>query len=205
MSSGPPMKKRRREDSPVPPPPPPPPPPLPEHRYALVSPTMAGKTLDMFRGKQIVYLVRFVLDGCEYLKFGCSREGEKRHMRHMASYPGAQIYCILETSRMNVLENAFRARMRNMGHLVSLDLPNPPRREKEILKGISAPDAERVLRSLWAEVEEAGAGATEADVWRQELRVRALEARERILAMLLPRMPPMALTDVQVLLASLGA
>jgi len=117
------------------------------------SPTMVGKTVDMFRGKDVLYLLTFRnYDDKFYIKFGRTQDVERRMRTHLLVYSDAQIWCIHEcVCSMFELENRFKTRMRYMGHLVELTIQG--KRKLEILQGISPEDAEQILLGMKDELE----------------------------------------------------
>lgn len=118
----------------------------------LQSPTMAGKTVDMFRGKDVLYLLTFHTDDKTYIKFGRTQDVERRMRTHLVDYPEAQIWCIHDCAcSMFDLENRFKTRMRHLGHLVELSMNG--KRKVEILQNILPVDAEQVLLNLKEELE----------------------------------------------------
>lgn len=117
------------------------------------SPTMAGKTVDMYRGKDVLYLLTFRnADEKAYIKFGRTQDVERRMRTHLMDYPDAKIWCIHECAcSMFELENRFKTRMRHLGHLVELAIQG--KRKLEILQGISPSDAEQILLSIKDELD----------------------------------------------------
>jgi len=123
----------------------------------LKSPTMMGKTVDMFRDKDVMYLLTFRKDAAAtapevYIKFGRTQDVERRMRTHLLDYPDAQVWCIHDCAcSMFDLENRFKTRMRHLGHLVELEVNG--KRKVEILQSIQPSDAEQVLLSIKEELE----------------------------------------------------
>lgn len=118
-----------------------------EHnKYAFMSPSMVGRDLHDYQNKEVCYLVRFVVDGIQYLKFGRTEDACKRMCDHARELPQMQLYFMLDTSNARDLECQYRKKMRYNGKLTDVVING--KRQTEVLVGISSEKAEAILTQL---------------------------------------------------------
>jgi hypothetical protein len=124
------------------------PPVLPSNnKYAFLSPSMSGKDMHDFAGKEVCYLLTFPLDtNKSYIKFGRTTNLHNRMTEHMREIPGMQIWFVLETPHARKLEDMFKKKMKYGGYLI--DVVVKDKKQTEIITNITTEEAEDVLVSL---------------------------------------------------------
>lgn len=120
-------------------------PPVP-NKYALLSPSMRGRDMHDFLGKEVCYLLLFTQDDGQYMKFGYTSDVHKRMTEHMRELPSCQLYFMLDTPHAKRVEDEFRKKMLYKGHLTDLVIKG--KRQTEILCGICPEQAEQILVQL---------------------------------------------------------
>jgi hypothetical protein len=116
------------------------------HKWAFLSPTMIGKDLHDYDGKEACYLLTFIQDNISYIKFGRSTNLHNRLTEHMREIPGMQIWFVLDTPHARKLEDMFKKKMKYKGHLQ--DVMVRGKKQTEILVGIGAQEAETILTQM---------------------------------------------------------
>lgn len=157
----------------------------PPNPFALISPTMNGKSFNDFVGKELCYLLTFRKDGNNYIKFGMTANVHKRMTEHMRDFECMQIYTLLVTHKAKRLENAFRTRMRHNGCLVELIIKGE--KQTEILTGLTPDEAERELIALYNNQQAQGSG-DEGDKEFKQLEMKLRHKQIEVLGMMLDKL-----------------
>lgn len=147
----------------------------PANPYALISPTMHGKSFNDFVDKEVCYIITFTKDDQSYIKFGFTNHIHTRMTSHMSCFPGMQIFTVLSTPNPKRLEGAFKTRMRHNGHLIEMVVNGE--KQVEILTGITPEDAERELIALCQRQWDAGEREIELQLKREETRQMELKLK----------------------------
>jgi hypothetical protein len=147
--------------------------------FALISPTMVGKSFNDFMDKEVCYLLTFTQDGMDYIKFGMTGSVHKRMTEHMRDFPDMQIYTMITVTKAKRLEGAFKTRMKHNGYLVELTVRGV--KQTEILSGISAYDAERDLVALFQTKGAEAEVDRELELLREKTKLKKMELMQHML------------------------
>lgn len=158
----------------------------PPHKYAFLSPSMAGRDLHEFGGKEVCYLLVFTHEGAQYIKFGRTGDPFKRMTEHMREIPGCVMYSMHETPHTaKRIEDEFRKKMYYRGHMRELVVRG--KKQTEVLAGIGPEEAEQVMHGLIElgsySCEENGQNKRfrlEADLRRKELDVEVVRTHAKV-------------------------
>lgn len=108
---------------------------------SFLSPEMAGKFMsDFYAQKDVFYLLKFSLDGHQYMKFGISDDFKKRSLDHQRSLKDigmAWYHCLVSVDAAQ-LEQNFKGHCRALGLLTQVEVkPNENWTEVVALEKIS--------------------------------------------------------------------
>ena len=124
---------------------------VPEHKYQLMSPRLAGVNLILFAKKPVCYLLPLVSDGIQYIKVGFSTDFLERYSTHMREIPDLSgVWFVIESSI--AVETEFKEYMRYAGKLVSARIGG--KMQTELLTGITVHEAEFELCRIVREHQE---------------------------------------------------
>lgn len=154
----------------------------PQHRLALVSPTMAGMSLWDFRMKKVCYLLLFPTvspNTIPLIKFGKTDDPERRIKEHLRELPaGTTIYCIHECAENAKAEGEFKS-WGQLGGFLTQDA----RPHVEVLKGVDPVVAEQKLVSIIDSLKD------QTHTTDSMLRSQQLDIKQQALAMLTTILP----------------
>lgn len=164
------------------------------HKYAFLSPKMEGKDLHDFDGKEACYLIVFTHEGTHYIKFGRTIDAYRRMTEHVREIPGAQLYCMMESTDVKQVEDTFRRKMVCCGCMVSLNIKD--KKQTELLKGITPEEAEQAMCAINETVCDESDIAFRRFQIQSDIRMKELDVRLALINNVLSHKPELLSADM---------
>lgn len=138
-------------------------------RFLFQAPSMAGKYVNMFYNRQVVYLLVWQHDGDAYIKVGWSDNFGQR-MRDIA-LPGFKIWCVYATQEARRVELAFKQDFAAWNKVMKLGGST----QTELFTGVCIEECEERLVQLVEEHGACDAWQKQRATWEHERKMKELE------------------------------